>query len=630
MDLSAGRCAITVFKFANFTRINWICSLRGAGSFYSWRVQRIRVLPDILASQVAAGEVVERPASVVKELVENSIDAGAGEIRVDIDQGGVALIRVTDDGCGMSREDAMLSLERHATSKLRTAADLAEIRTLGFRGEAVPSIASVSRFRMVTREKDAVAGTELVVEGGKLRDLRDAGCAPGTVIEARSLFFNMPARRKFLRAESTESAHIEHQLRLHALAAPKVRFRLRRDDREVFDLPPAARAIERVRQLVGTQLAEELIPLPRVLGNGLSVEGFVLPAAHARKGRRHQCVFLNGRPVEDVVISRGLTEGFRGAVAEGMHPAAWLWIELEPSMVDVNVHPAKREVRFHRPVEVREAIVESVREGLREAQSAVAPAVASPKFSPPVFQASSTATREVPFMPPAPLDILTREEQTMIDDLLAATRAEESDDVMPDPASSAHVLAAGRFRLLGLLQRRFVLMESDDGLVLFDPKAARERILYEGMLQHREAGAPVQSLLVPVLLDLDPRDMDLILRERVSLASAGIEIEEFGGNTVQVRSLPEGLGVKDSMGFVRELLDELLHGPVQGGKFAFERLARLLARRASLLVSPSLDEARSLLDELFRCELPYCAADGRPTMIEFGMRELERRFGGGR
>ncbi|MFZ9941279.1 MAG: DNA mismatch repair endonuclease MutL [Luteolibacter sp.] len=588
------------------------------------------MLPDILASQVAAGEVVERPASVVKELVENSIDAGAGEIRVDIDQGGVALIRVTDDGCGMSREDAMLSLERHATSKLRTAADLAEIRTLGFRGEAVPSIASVSRFRMVTREKDAVAGTELVVEGGKLRDVRDAGCAPGTVIEARSLFFNMPARRKFLRAESTESAHIEHQLRLHALAAPNVRFRLRRDDREVFDLPPAARAVERVRQLVGTQLAEELIPLPRVSGNGLSVEGFVLPAAHARKGRRHQCVFLNGRPVEDVVISRGLTEGFRGAVSEGMHPAAWLWIELEPSMVDVNVHPAKREVRFHRPVEVREAIAESVREGLREAQSAVAPAMAPPKFSPPVFQALSTATREVPFMPPAPLDILTREEQTMIDDLLAATRAEESDDVMPDAASSAHVLAAGRFRLLGLLQRRFVLMESDDGLVLFDPKAARERILYEGMLQHREAGAPVQSLLVPVLLDLDPRDMDLIMRERVSLASAGIEIEEFGGNTVQVRSLPEGLGVKDSMSFVRELLDELLHGPVQGGKFAFERLAKLLARRASLLVSPSLDEARSLLDELFRCELPYCAADGRPTMIEFGMRELERRFGSGR
>ena len=593
-------------------------------------MQKIRVLSDILASQVAAGEVVERPASVVKELVENSIDAGAGEIRVDIDQGGVALIRVTDDGCGMSREDAMLSLERHATSKLRTVGDLAEIRTLGFRGEAVPSIASVSRFRMVTRERDAVAGTELVVEGGKLRDVREAGCAPGTVIEARSLFFNMPARRKFLRAESTESAHIEHQLRLHALAAPSVRFRLRRDDREVFDLPPAARAVERVRQLVGTQLAQELIALPRVLGNGVSVEGFVLPAAHARKGRRHQCVFLNGRPVEDVVISRGLTEGFRGAVAEGLHPAAWLWIELEPSLVDVNVHPAKREVRFHRPVEVRETIAESVREGLRESQTAATPLVAASKFSPPMFQSSAAVTREVPFTAPAPLNVLTREEQTMIDDLLASTQSDESGHAALEPAVAASGPAAERFRLLGLLQRRFVLMESDDGLVLFDPKAARERILYEGMMQHREAGVPVQHLLVPVLLDLDPRDMDLILRERSSLASAGIEIEEFGGNTVQVRSLPEGLGVNDSLGFVRELLDELLHGPVQGGKFAFERLAKLLARRASLLVSPSLEEARHLLDELFRCELPYCAADGRPTMIEFGMRELERRFGGGR
>jgi len=331
--------------------------------------------------------------------------------------------------------------------------------------------------------------------------------------------------------------------------------------------------------------------------------------------------------VEDVVISRGLTEGFRGAVGEGLHPAAWLWIELEPSLVDVNVHPAKREVRFHRPVEVREVIAESVREGLRESQTATTPVASAPKFSPPVFQASATATREVPFTAPAPLNVLTREEQTMIDDLVASAQTEESSDAAN---ATANIPAIERFRMLELLHKRFVLMESDDGLVLFDPKAARERILYEGMLQHRESGVPVQHLLVPILLDLDPRDMDLILRERSSLASAGIEIEEFGGNTVQVRSLPEGLGLGDSLGFVRELLDELLHGPVQGGKFAFERLAKLLARRASLLVSPSLEEARHLLDELFRCDLPYCAADGRPTMIEFGVRELERRFGSGR
>jgi DNA mismatch repair protein MutL len=206
---------------------------------------KIRVLSDILASQVAAGEVVERPASVVKELVENSIDAGAREIRVDVDRGGAALIRVTDDGCGMSREDALLALERHATSKLRVSADLADIRTLGFRGEAVPSIASVSRFRMVTREPDQTAGTEIFVDGGKLRDVKDAGCAPGTIIEAKSLFYNMPARKKFMRAESTETAHVEHQVRLHALAAPMVRFRLRRDDKDVFDLPAAPHAVDK-------------------------------------------------------------------------------------------------------------------------------------------------------------------------------------------------------------------------------------------------------------------------------------------------------------------------------------------------------------------------------------------------
>ena len=335
------------------------------GEVLSFRapMSKIRVLPDILASQVAAGEVVERPASVVKELVENSIDAGAREIRVDIDRGGSALIRVSDDGCGMSREDALLSLERHATSKLRTAGDLAAILTLGFRGEAVPSIASVSRFRLVTREKDSVSGTEILVEGGKVRDVREAGCAPGTVIEAKALFYNMPARRKFLRAETTEAAHVEHQLRLHALAAPNVRFRLRRDDREVFDLPPAAKALDRVRQLLGTDLSRELIELPLTRGNGIAVEGYVLPASHARKGRRHQFVFLNGRPVEDAVISRALAEGFRGAVSDGMYPAAWLWIDLEPTLVDVNVHPAKREVRFHRPVDVRDAILEAVSVG---------------------------------------------------------------------------------------------------------------------------------------------------------------------------------------------------------------------------------------------------------------------------
>ena len=566
---------------------------------------KIRVLPDILASQVAAGEVVERPASVVKELVENSIDAGAREIRVDIDRGGSALIRVSDDGCGMSREDALLSLERHATSKLRTAGDLAAILTLGFRGEAVPSIASVSRFRLVTRETDSVSGTEILVDGGKVRDVRDAGCAPGTVIEAKALFYNMPARRKFLRAETTEAAHVEHQLRLHALAAPHVRFRLRRDDREVFDLPPAAKALDRVRQLLGNDLSRELVALPLTHGNGISVQGYVLPASHARKGRRHQFVFLNGRPVEDAVISRALAEGFRGAVADGMYPAAWVWIDLEPALVDVNVHPAKREVRFHRPVDVRDAILEAVAVGLRPP----APVLLRRAERPP--DAVEAAPARVSFHAPEPML-----------------------PVVPVPADEAAPVATGGgapdFRLVGMLHHRFVLLESEDGLVLFDPKAARERIFYEKLLNHGDGVLETQGLLVPVLLELDPRDLDLVLRERMALAEAGIEVEAFGGNTLQIRSLPACLPVDDPRPFLGALMDELLHDSAPGARFAIDRLARVLAKRAAALVIPRLAETRPLLAELFACELPYCAADGRPTLTEFGMRELDRRFGIGK
>ncbi len=564
---------------------------------------KIRVLPDILASQVAAGEVVERPASVVKELVENSIDAGAGEILVEIERGGAARIRVLDDGCGMSKEDALLSLERHATSKIRESADLATIRTLGFRGEAVPSIASVSRFRMLTREKDSLSGTEILVDGGRVRAVQEAGCAPGTMIEASALFFNMPARRKFMRAEATEAAHIEHQLRLHALAAPGVRFRFRRDDREIFDLPPAARALDRVRHLLGPETASELVELPMTHGNGLSVEGFVLPAIHARKGRRHQCVLLNGRPVEDPIISRALAEGFRGAVADGFHPAAWIWVDLEPQLVDVNVHPAKREVRFHRPLDIRDVILEAVTAALRPKE--VIPVKQAPLVSP-----------DAPRTWPAPAAMQRSLPMNPLPEPLAAT-------AIPIPAGP-NVPA---FRAIGLLHHRFVLLESEDGLVLFDPRAGRERIFYEKLLATRESGAETQGLLVPELIELDPRDHELVVRERQSLAAAGIEVEPFGGNTLQVRSLPACLGVADPRSFVSALIDELLHESVPSGRFAYERLAKLLARRAAIGLPVRMIESPALLDALFACELPYCAPDGRPTLTEFSIRELERRFG---
>ncbi len=573
---------------------------------YIGSVARIRILPDILASQVAAGEVVERPASAVKELVENSLDAGAAEVLVEIRRGGAALVRVTDDGCGMSREDALLSLERHATSKLVDSRGLQDIRTLGFRGEAVPSIASVSRFRLVSCESGAVSGTEIVIEGGVVKEVKEAGSAPGTMTEVRDLFFNVPARRKFMRAETTESAHIEHQLRLHALASSGVRFRFRKDEREVFDLPAGMSRLDRVRWMLGTSVGKELVPVPTRHGNGLSVEGFLLPAGHARKGRKHQCVFLNGRPVEDAAISRGLLEGFRGGLSDGLHPAAWLWIEMEPRLVDVNVHPAKREIRLHRPHELREAIAEAVREGLKaedERRRPSRPKVETPASTPRAEPARSWPVAAAVQAPTLPLE-------------------------MPTPAVPAFP-SPSRFRRIGELLGRYAVLESEDGLVLLDPRAARERILYERWLAACDGkSVETQNLLVPTLFEPGPREVALLLRHRETFADAGFELEDFGGGTIQVTAVPVFFNSQDIGIFLTRVIDDLAEGAGPSARFALDRLARSLARRAAIQEAPRPEEAQALLDRLFRCDLPYCAPDGRPTLTEFSLRELEKRFGG--
>ncbi|HZA38862.1 MAG TPA: DNA mismatch repair endonuclease MutL, partial [Candidatus Baltobacteraceae bacterium] len=331
-------------------------------------MSRIRLLPDTVASQVAAGEVVERPASVVKELVENSIDAGARKIEIMIRRGGISLVRVIDDGCGMDRDDALLSLERHATSKIRSAADLQAVATLGFRGEALPSIASVSRFRLTTREPNAIAGTEIIVNGGKIDIVRESGEAPGTQTEVRSLFYNLPARRKFLRSENTESRNIEHQIHLQAIGHPQIAFTLLRDDRLVFQLPGTATLRHRIRDLYGVALLERLI---EVKGNGprkIQISGYVGQAGLSRQTRAQQLIFVNGRAIESGLITGAIREGYHTALMKGQYPVTFLFLDLDPAAVDVNVHPAKREVRFRDPTGVREAIVGYVQQTLERAR----------------------------------------------------------------------------------------------------------------------------------------------------------------------------------------------------------------------------------------------------------------------
>src|SRR6476661_342327 len=332
-------------------------------------MSRIRLLSETVASQVAAGEVVERPASVVKELVENSIDAGAHKIDIFIRRGGISLIRVIDDGCGMDRDDALLSLERHATSKIRSVSDLEAIGTLGFRGEALPSIASVSLFRVNTREPRTIERTDIIVIGGKIDVVRDGGEAPGTQVEVRSLFSNLPARRKFLRSENTESRNIEHQIHLQAIGHPEIGFSLMRDDRIVFQLPATATLGDRIRDLYGVELLQRLVEVNGAASTKIQISGFIGQAGLSRQTRSQQVVFVNGRAIESNLITGAVREGYHTALMKGQYPVTFLFVELDPGAVDVNVHPAKREVRFRDPNSVREGVVRCIQQTLERARS---------------------------------------------------------------------------------------------------------------------------------------------------------------------------------------------------------------------------------------------------------------------
>lgn len=583
---------------------------------------RIHVMPDALASQVAAGEVVERPASVVKELVENSLDAGAKEVRVEIQRGGVALVKVSDDGIGMNREDAVLSLERHATSKLRDKEGLTSIVTLGFRGEALPSIASVARFRLTTRERDALEGTEITVEGGKLRDVRDAGCPPGTTVEVRDLFYNIPARRKFLRSETTEAAHIDYQVRLHALACPEARVIHRKDGRTAFDVAASSDRRVRIGDLFGRDLLSKLQALPRVEHPGMAVSGYLLPPEAARKSRRGQYLFLNGRPVYDRVVWRALEEGFRGALPAGRHPVAWLWLEMDPHLVDVNVHPAKREVRFHRPSELRALILEAV--GQRSEMGAQESTVGNRGSG-----VGGDGGQKVPDTSVQAVATSDGDAERARVETVAPPRVWQA-EAQPEFGEEVEAPAAPAFRVVGVLEGRYLVLEASDGLVLLEGEAARERILYERFLAGAERGVPEsQGLLVPVLLELEARDADVALRNAENFREAGMEVESFGGVTVQLRSLPALLSDADPKALLLDLVDELVASVESrsGRTLTFEKFAGELAKVGARGERCRAESAQALLDQLFTCDLPYCTPDGRPTLVQYSSAELRRRFG---
>lgn len=630
----------------------------------------IHVMSSTLASQVAAGEVVERPASVVKELVENSLDAGAKAVRVEIRRGGVGLIRVADDGCGMSREDARLCAKRHATSKLSSLEDLFEITHLGFRGEAIPSIASVSRFKLCTRQPQALEGCEVRIDGGLEHELRSSGVSPGTAIEVADLFYNTPARRKFLKSAETEASHVEHQIRLHALAYPQVRFTYKRDEQLIFDLPATADLRVRISALTDAATAAALIPIEPTIGPGISVTGFLLPLSEARRTRKGQYVFMNTRPVEDQLINRAIRDGY-GGFPTGLHPALFLYMEVEPALVDVNVHPAKKEVRFRRSADVVNTIVEAIANTLQkharreihapatddaeaEKHPAETPAPApregkalrtgSPLTSSPAktrpasvpsspFASASSASgisqthRTAPVTPlrPIPLKQVPATQGRL--DFQNKTETGGPRNACGKTAPERD--ASAGFTYLGTLRQQFALFETPEGLVLMHPRAARERIIFERLRAHRDAPMPSQQLLDPVMLDLDPRDFAVIQQFAPHFDQAGMTVTPFGQNTIRIESLPALLELDNVRAFLLELVDRLTQSEFSRNakRMAYETFIGEIARKSAWKEHISPHRAPAILKELLACEVPYCTPGGKPTLVNYSVPEIKRKFG---
>jgi DNA mismatch repair protein MutL len=608
-------------------------------------MSRIRLLPETVASQVAAGEVVERPASVVKELIENSIDAGARRVETLIRRGGVSLIRVIDDGCGMDRDDALLCLERHATSKIRTAADLEAVATLGFRGEALPSIASVSRFRLTSREHDSVAGSEIIVNGGKIDVVRDGGEAPGTQVEVRSLFYNLPARRKFLRSENTESRNIEHQIHLQAIGHPKVAFSLLRDDRMLFQLPGAVSLGDRIRDLYGTELLERLVEIQAPASQGIRTRGFIGQAGLSRQTKSQQLVFVNGRAIESALLTVAIREGYHTALMKGQYPVTFLFLEIDPSAVDVNVHPAKREVRFRDPAAVREAIVRSIQQTLERGRVSWqekfrAPTAPPEKVAPNLELRPEVATPrelhgELPHVGSMIAGIVDYGRTQLRGGPDQSQRSTPSVSALEhDPQAlkkSERVATQQQFQIIGVLNKLYVLMENVDGLVLVDQHAAHERILFEELRRRmEEQGVPTQKLLLPQTFDLPPRDADWIERNLSILQKMGIGIESFGPGAFKIDSLPGFLSVSDPAQFMRKVIDDLKSAgnSTSAMRLGEEMIAKTVCRHAVKANDPlRYPELEKLIRDLLDCDLPYCCPHGRPTMIQISLAELEKKFG---
>jgi len=628
----------------------------------------IHILPEQVASQIAAGEVVERPASALKELVENSLDAGARSISVEIERGGAGLIAVSDDGCGMGREDAILSLRRHATSKIRDAADLAAIRTMGFRGEALASIASVARLRIVTRRPADLAGVEIVADGGEISLTRESAIAPGTRIEVRELFFNTPARLKFLKTLATEQGAAAEVIGRLAIAHWRVAFKLVAEGRVVYDLSRAASVLERMRQLHGAKVASRMLHFDSQRA-GARVFGLATISQDSYPTPRMVFTFVNRRSVRDRVLQRAVQQAYDTLIPRGRYPATAVFVEMRPEDVDVNVHPMKTEVRFRNSGAVFEAVYHALRERLAdqtiEGAASTAPSAVAQRPEPVgALIAASDAAPTLRLVPDAPT--LARAEQRALGlgapglkwssstaaEVAALYHAPASDDsagaLAPAAAinGGAQVIPLGhpgdkqipekqipiysRLRVVGQLFAGYIALEGDDGLILVDQHAAHERVTFEKLrAELRAGGIRVQAMLTPVPIELSPARAPQVHQALGEFRAMGFELEPFGAATLLLKGAPAVFGPDGGARLLVEMIDAMGEdGFRSGGATAFEELLKQLACHGSVRVGRVLREPEisALLEELDRTEFKTNCPHGRPVHIQWGRGLIERMF----
>ena len=634
-------------------------------------MSKIRVMPEQLSNRIAAGEVIERPASVVKELVENAIDAGAKRIRIEIERAGSRLICVSDDGSGMDADDALLCLEPHGTSKLFTEKEIDHITTLGFRGEALPSIASVSRFTVTTRTADAVEGVCVKVEGGKFLGTTPAAGAIGTTMLVRDLFYNTPARRKFLRSPATESHHIEEMVIAMALPRWEIGFELRLDGRLAFNSPGSATPAARIREFFGKQFAENMWPVDHQ-ENNMHITGFIAAPGFTRNTRHEQRTFVNRRPIEAPAIYRGLKDGYATLTDAGRYAPAILFIDMPPEDVDVNVHPAKREVRFKYDYAVSRAVTAAVNNALKRSRECPAgqlrepalpitgqvplssfletmqvnytpkeveqgefelhPAIRSTETGKPQPEVKQPVPAETPrnVLPEAPeLPEPELPDEPEVSDIQETEETPDIDFAERFNFKAAPYTGGWPTEILGVLDNTYILAAGPQGLIMIDQHAAHERIMFEKILDQARKGAAAQALLLPQMVELPRSLMGLVLKYRPVFEKLGFDVEPMGNTSLMVNALPLNLKVSRPLAEVfPDMLQELLENsenkiPTDGAYIA--RAACRSAIKAHEKLPP--EGAAELLRQLGECRQGTLCPHGRPTLININYNEIEKRFG---